>query len=84
MTAQSMAVTFAGEDVTLFKVAYRGQATTFSVDYRTVAVGVVAPASGPTLTLGSSVTNQAKTVTVAAGGAHKSGYIIVAAGNGAS
>ena len=78
-------MTFDGVDVVLKKVPYRGQATTYTVDFRTDVVAVVAPASGPTLSLAVSAGARAdKTVTVAAGGANKGGYIYVAAAKSAS
>lgn len=80
MAEESKAMVFAGVEVVLQRVPYRGQATTYTVDFRTDTVAVIAPASGPTLSLGSSTSRGDKTVTVAAGGANKAGYIIVAAG----
>ena len=86
MAEESKAMVFSGVEVVLQRIPYRGIATTYTVDYRVDVVAVIAPASGPTLSLGTSTFNTTthvagdKTVTVAAGGANKAGYIIVAAG----
>jgi len=75
---ESGVVEYAGMKCTLVKVPYRGQAITFAVDSRTVVVACVWPASGPSLTLGTSVTSNTLEVTAAAGGAHAGGNIVVA------
>lgn len=70
-----------GENFVLSSVPYSGVATTFSVDARASSVAVIAPASGPTATLGSA-SGGLKTVTLAAGGANQGGAVIVATAYG--
>mgnify|MGYP001588858488 CR=1 FL=1 len=70
-----------GENFVFSKVSYSGASATFSVDQRAVSVCVVAPAGGPTATLGAAA-DGLKTVTLAAGGANQGGSVIVATAYG--
>jgi hypothetical protein len=77
--ASSQAFTAFGQTIVVSRVQYTGKATTMKVDYRTTKVGVMAPAGGVDLTLGTTMTNKELTVTIPAGGPDLAGYIIVAA-----
>lgn len=72
-----------GENYVFSRVAYSGASTTFDVDQRAVSVAVVAPASGPSATLGAAASG-VKTVTLAAGGANQGGVVIVCTAYGKS
>ena len=72
-----------GENFVFSKVGYSGAATTFQVDQRAVSAAVVAPAGGPTATLGAAA-DGLKTVTLAAGGANQGGSVIVVTAYGKS
>jgi hypothetical protein len=64
-------------------VPYDGAVTTFDVDQTATVATVVDPASGPAVTLGSA-SGGLKTATVAAGGSHNSGTIVVVTRHGKS
>lgn len=65
-----------GKAFTFHQVDYDGSATTFQVDASARAGASIAPASGPTVTLGSAASGL-KTVTLAAGGSHTGGKVVV-------
>ena len=72
-----------GENFVFSRVSYSGASTTFQVDQRAVSVAVVAPASGPSASLGAAA-DGLKTVTLAAGGANQGGSVIVCTAYGKS
>lgn len=74
-------VSYAGLKYVFSDVPYTGKAATFTVDQSAGAVAVVDPASGPTASLGSA-SNGTKTVTLAAGGSHIGGRVVVVTSHG--
>lgn len=70
-----------GRAFSLHLVDYDGTATTFQVDASARAGAAIAPASGPTVTLGSASAGLI-TVTLAAGGSHTGGKVVVAIWHG--
>jgi hypothetical protein len=77
--ASSKSFTAFGYNITVFKVPYRGQATTCQVDYRTTVAGAIAPKGFPSCSLGTSETDKELTLTIPAGGNNVGGYVIIAA-----
>ena len=81
-----------GRAFSLHLVDYDGAATTFLVDASARAGAAVAPASGPTVTIGSansgspssSTPRGTKTVTLAAAGQHTGGKVVVVIWHGGS
>ena len=77
--ASTASITCFGYTVDVFKVVYRGQATTCKVNYRTTVCGALAPGGFPTCTIGTTETNKEVTVTIPCGGGNVGGYVLIAA-----
>lgn len=74
-----------GENFVFHRIPYSGQATTFVVDQRATSAAVVAPVSGPSVSIAAAVDNSAvKVITLAAGGANQGGHVIVVTAYGKS
>ena len=79
-SGQKAVEAFGGKYV-FHQVPYDGSATSFSVDQTATVVSVVAPSSGPTVTLGAG-SGSLKTVTVAAGGSNLGGHVVIVTAHG--
>lgn len=71
-----------GTQFLFLRIAYNGKAVSVSVDQPCVNAAVLSPASGgPTLTL-AAASGGLRTLTLAAGGQHAGGAVIVALNSG--